>query len=248
MLLIANKTSKNYTGFKIPDAVGIVFVVASVISGTIGIVFNLVDSVRFYFFSFIGILMSFAGLIDDLLGDDSSKGFKGHIKSLHHWKLTTGGLKAITGIITAIIISIRFSDDLCNFLINILLAALIINLINLFDTRPGRAVKGFFSSLFLMILSGAFHFNEYLFIVIGVIIAYMPIDLKEKGMMGDTGANFLGVILAASIIQGINKVSIRFFILVIAFLLNIVSEKYSFTEIIAKNRVLSLIDKFGTEK
>ena len=67
MLLIANKTSKNYTGFKIPDAVGIVFVVASVISGTIGIVFNLVDSVRFYFFSFIGILMSFAGLIDDLL-------------------------------------------------------------------------------------------------------------------------------------------------------------------------------------
>lgn len=97
------------------------------------------------------------GMVDDLFGDTSARGFHGHLSALAHGRMTTGGLKllGIGGLSLAaalpLTISAFFDAPETGFLSRLpwlatwLLAALVIalsaNLVNLTDLRPGRALK-----------------------------------------------------------------------------------------------------------
>ena len=81
------------------------------------------------------------GVLDDLAGSGKRRGLKGHLGALAHGEVTTGSVKlaglAATGLAGGLLLGGRRSDVLIN-------AALIAggaNLLNLFDLRPGRAVK-----------------------------------------------------------------------------------------------------------
>ncbi|MDI3310205.1 MAG: UDP-N-acetylmuramyl pentapeptide phosphotransferase, partial [Thermoanaerobacterium sp.] len=130
----------NYKKILIPVCGGIAFVptifITAIISKFIGFSD---DMIQIFLVSII--LMSYVGLIDDLLGDRSVTGLKGHIKSLLNMKLTTGGLKAVVGIIVSFYISINISNRLADIIVNTLLISLFTNFLNLLDLRPGRACK-----------------------------------------------------------------------------------------------------------
>jgi hypothetical protein len=243
MLIEAGQVIANFQGIKIPGSMGIAVMLGTVAAVGMAIPFDLVEPLQALYVVFAGSLMGFAGLIDDLLGNNSSKGFKGHIKGLMKGKLTTGGLKAIIGFISAFIVSIQVSKTFYDIIANIFLISLVTNLINLLDTRPGRAIKGFILLTLLSLLLGTLTNIHY--IVLGALLAYLPLDLKARGMLGDTGANFIGMALGIGIVIAVKSFMVRFILLTIVFLLNLISEKYSFSKAIEGNRVLNFIDRLG---
>lgn len=232
----------NYKKILIPVCGGIAFVPTIFISSLIARLIGFYDSkTPIYLLSII--LMSYVGLIDDLLGDRSVTGLKGHIKSLLHLKLTTGGLKAITGLIVSLYISINLSSRIIDILVNTIVIALFTNFLNLLDLRPGRACKVFllFSIIFLVAGSES---PQILMIVLGSVMAFLPLDLKGKIMLGDTGSNILGLTLGISSVLLFNF-NVRLIIMIFLILVHFVTEKYSLTKIIEGNRFLNFLDMIG---
>lgn len=248
MLKGAGAVRCNYRGDQVPVSVGIVFIPA-MITGSFMIVMIYPEHKEIMLLGILAAaVMGFAGIIDDLLGTRSVLGFKGHMKSLLEGRLTTGGFKAIIGGIVAASISIYISKGPGEWVLNVLVITLFTNLLNLSDLRPGRAIKLFFV-LWLVSLIPVFY-REYRFLLyppIGGIIAYMPTDFRAKGMMGDVGSNVLGITVGLYYCL-ISSVYLRLAILVMLVLLQLVGEKYSFTAIIDRSRILSFIDGLGRGK
>ncbi|QSZ26493.1 UDP-N-acetylmuramyl pentapeptide phosphotransferase [Aceticella autotrophica] len=233
---------ENYKKDLVPACGGILFIPAIFLSfiviTTIGIKEN-----NIYLFMISIIIMSYIGLIDDLLGDRSVTGLKGHIRSMLHGKLTTGGLKAVMGFLVALYLSINISKNIINIIINTLIIALFTNFLNLLDLRPGRAGKVFIFLSFVFLIIGNAH-PIFLMIMLGIVIIYLPLDLKGKIMMGDAGSNVLGLTIGiASVI--IFSFKIRIIILILLILIHTLTEKYSLTKIIEKNKLLNYIDMIG---
>jgi ABC-type iron transport system FetAB permease component len=63
-------------------------------------------------------------------------------------------------------------------------------------------------------------------------------------MLGDSGANLLGIILGFPLIY-ILSFTQKTFLFVLFLLLNILAEIYSFSEIISQNRPLRFVDRLG---
>lgn len=234
---------ENYKKDLIPVCGGIIFIPTMILSVAILNVLGYKDNYVFLILLAV-IIMSYIGLLDDLLGDRSVTGLKGHLKMLLHGKLTTGGLKAIMGFLIAFIVSFNLNNNgIIDITINTLIIALFTNFINLLDLRPGRAGKVFFILSIIFLIYGKGN-PFYLLILLSIVIIYIPSDLKSSVMMGDTGSNVLGVSLgiASITIFGFN---IRIIILSLLILMHFVTEKYSLTKIIEKNRVLNYIDMLG---
>ena len=234
----------NYKGEKIPNAMGIVFVFSNVM--TIGTI-QLIDGFKsdFHIIYLLGLVfVGLIGLLDDLIGDKTIKGLRGHIKSFFQGKLTTGGIKAFFGLFIALVVSSYISNNFLDFILNGLIIGLFTNLINLFDLRPGRAIKVFIIiSAILLILK--FNYNNYIILSIyGILIPYASLDLKSKVMMGDTGANILGYTLGVYYTSNFELLS-RIIILILLVLFHIFAEKVSFSKVIDNNKILKYIDGIG---
>jgi len=126
-----------------------------------------------------------------------------------------------------------------------MLISLFTNLINLFDLRPGRASKVFLVLSVLLISTSLIKsYNYLLFSILGIVIAYIPYDLKAKVMMGDTGSNVLGITLGIYCAIT-HSFTIKLIYLGILIILHIISEFYSFSKIISNNKFLSFLDNLG---
>src|SRR5262249_29506865 len=84
------------------------------------------------------------GALDDLKGSGKRRGLRGHLGALAHGEVTTGAIK-IAGIGTAgaagALLLRRNGGSSLDCAINAGLIAGGANLLNLFDLRPGRAIK-----------------------------------------------------------------------------------------------------------
>lgn len=200
------------------------------------------------------LLMGFAGVLDDFLGSREASGLKGHFsRLLQRRELTTGALKALTGGVLAAYVLLPAGGMAITpafvllYLARILLVALATNFLNLLDLRPGRAAKGFIL-LSLLFLPFAWDKAEekFLFACLGMVLAYLPGDLKARYMMGDAGSNVLGFVaglLAVRLLPVAGEMALLVFLIFI----HLFTEKYSLTEIIAKNRLLNFLDMLGRE-
>lgn len=244
-LLESHCTELNYKKEKIPIGMGILFLFIQIFILFLYSLLFANDIKLVLPYSFCILLIGFAGFIDDVIGDKNIKGFKGHIRSLLRGRLTSGGLKAISGIIAAVVFSIIFFNSLFDILLNSLIIVLFTNFINLFDLRPGRSSKMFIlSALILILAKNLDRYDYFIFSIIGIVIAYLPFDIKGKTMMGDTGSNILGITL------GIYCVVTQVFLFKIGYLtllivLHLIAESCSFTNFISKNKVLKYLDDLG---
>ncbi len=81
------------------------------------------------------------GGYDDLAGSSSRRGFRGHLGALAHGEVTTGAVK-LGGIgATGLAASALLGGGPADVAVNAALIAGSANLLNLFDLRPGRAIK-----------------------------------------------------------------------------------------------------------
>jgi UDP-GlcNAc:undecaprenyl-phosphate/decaprenyl-phosphate GlcNAc-1-phosphate transferase len=189
------------------------------------------------------------GVLDDLAGSGRRRGLKGHLGALARGEVTTGSVKlaglAATGLAGGLLIGGRRSDVLVN-------AGLIAggaNLLNLFDLRPGRAVKVAALSAGLIAAGGAGGPDRSAGLAavaapLGAGLALLPEDLAERAMLGDAGANALGAMLGAAAAASLPR-SARAGLLAGIVALTVASEKVSFTKVIERTPALRKLDMLG---
>jgi UDP-N-acetylmuramyl pentapeptide phosphotransferase/UDP-N-acetylglucosamine-1-phosphate transferase len=191
--------------------------------------------------------LSLLGFVDDLAGDGSSRGFRGHVRELLRGRLTTGGLKLFGGGAVAMVAvtAVRPSSDVGMLLADAVLVALAANVGNLFDRAPGRTIK--VSSVAFVVLVVATRAAGELSataVVVGGALALLLDDLHERMMLGDTGANLLGGVLGLAVV-GTGAPAARLAVLGVLFLLNLVSEWVSFSAVIERVPPLRVLDRAG---
>lgn len=246
LLVESNVIRPNYKGEMIPVSMGIVFLPMLIINGII-VAFFTVDAISLlclFLFIFGMMAMFFAGIIDDTIGNRDVSGLKGHFKSLFKGKLTTGGFKALFGGFVGLIISVSISKDLVDIIVNTLIIALSTNLMNLFDLRPGRAIKVYLVIMITIFCTLTGYIKILPLLILPNVLAYFNFDLKAKAMMGDTGSNVLGISIGILMAFGYTFY-VRIGWLVFLVLIHLLTEKFSLTKIIEKNKVLNFIDRLG---
>ena len=246
LLIESNCIRPNYKGEMIPVSMGIVFLPMLIINGII-LAFFTVDFISLsclFIFIFGMMSMFFAGIIDDTIGNRDVSGLKGHFKSLFKGTLTTGGFKALFGGFVGLIISVSISKSISDIIVNTLVIALSTNLMNLFDLRPGRAIKVYLVIIITIIFTLSGYIQILPLLILPNVLSYFKFDLKAKAMMGDTGSNVLGISIGILMVLGYTA-KVRISWLVFLILMHILTEKFSLTKIIEKNKVLNFIDRLG---
>ena len=259
MLLNSNVIRPNYKNEMIPVGMGIVFLPMMIINSIIlgYITMNTIWAVgstsylnmntvwllclALYIFSMMA--MFFAGALDDLIGNRSVSGLKGHFKSLLKGELTTGGFKALFGGFVGLVVSVCISNDIVDIIVNTLIIALSTNLMNLFDLRPGRAIKAYLVIMIPIYITLTGYIKALPLLILPNVLAYFNTDLKARGMR-DTGSNVLGISIGVLMAFGYG-IKVRVAWLVFLVLMHLITEKFSLTKIIEKNKVLKFIDDLG---
>jgi len=248
MLYAANRqicSTANYRGKVIPAIGGIVFIPVLMAVVMLLILLGKGNTRSYIDFLALALAMGLAGVVDDLIGDKRVKGLKKHIKSTLSGKMTTGFLKASAGFLMACIVSLGISSSYIEFIVNVLIISLFANTLNLFDLRPGRAVKVFLAVSLLLIASAGSLAETLPLIMLSLsALLYINYDLKEICMLGDTGANILGISLGYYSAQ-LMSLNAKLPVLAALVILNIIAEKLSITELISRSSFFSYLDNWG---
>lgn len=196
------------------------------------------------------------GLLDDIVehrqratgGARIAKGLRGHLRALQEGRLTTGGAKML-GIPVLCVIAAAGAPRPRHALLDGALAAGTANLANLLDLRPGRALKVLLPAAALAALppattprSRSGRGTALTVLLVGA--AALPTDLREHGMLGDSGANSLGALIGTALARR-TALPVRCGLLAAVIALTIASEKISFSTVIAQNPVLDAVDHWG---
>jgi UDP-N-acetylmuramyl pentapeptide phosphotransferase/UDP-N-acetylglucosamine-1-phosphate transferase len=188
------------------------------------------------------------GAYDDLAGSASSRGFKGHLGALARGEVTSGAVKILgigaTGLAAAALAGsparTRAGRSL-DALLNGVLVAGSANLMNLFDLRPGRAIKvGLLAGTPLAAHPAG---GAVVAAPLGAAVALLPEDLGERAMLGDAGANALGALLGLAATR-LDR-GPRLAVLAALVGLNAASEFVSFTKVIRETPALNWLDMLG---
>lgn len=245
MLKTEESLETNYRGLEIPISTGIVFIYSQVFTMYLILLINDNFNKIIIIYLLLLVFMGTIGLLDDLAGNKDVKGFKGHIMLIFKRQLSTGGLKALTGLLLSISFAVIISNGFFELIVNTLIIALFTNTINLLDLRPGRGCKAFIIfGIILLITSKNSIYNHIIYCAFGFCAAFLPFDLREKTMMGDIGSNSLGITLGIFCVMT-NIFYYKIVYLLLLIIIHLVGEKYSITKIISNNRLLSLIDNLG---
>jgi len=185
------------------------------------------------------------GFVDDMLGSED-RGFRGHVQALSHGRLTSGMLKLIGGAAIALILAAQGGFVTGQRLVSdALLIALAANLGNLLDRAPGRLIKcSLLAYAPLAVVAGTGAVGVALAPVMGATTGLLPEDLRERLMLGDTGANVVGGVLGLAAVLECSRTA-RNVILVVLIALNLASELVSFSRVIDRTPPLRWFDRLG---
>jgi UDP-GlcNAc:undecaprenyl-phosphate/decaprenyl-phosphate GlcNAc-1-phosphate transferase len=211
------------------------------------------------------------GVLDDLRGSAGRRGLRGHLGALAHGEVTTGTVKLAGLAASGLGAALLEGGGPADVAINCGLIAGGANLLNLFDLRPGRAIKVAALSACLIAAGasggtggagpapggrggggrggggGPAGLAVGLAAVAapgGAALALLPEDLAERAMLGDAGANALGALLGAAAARSLPRRA-RLCLLAGIAALTVASEKVSFTKVIAASPPLNWLDMLG---
>lgn len=182
------------------------------------------------------------GLYDDLYGDSHARGLAGHVRALQAGQVTTGMIK-LAGLF---LIGVTAADDRDNRWMRLADAALLAgaaNLANLLDLRPGRAAKATLVAA-VPLAAGRGAGAALAAGVSAAAIVALPADLGEQTMLGDCGANALGAAVGWAMTRRLRPRQ-RLLGLLTVTALTALSERVSFTDVIARTPILRELDEWG---
>lgn len=186
------------------------------------------------------------GLYDDLAGDPTAKGFRGHLGALRAGRVTSGLVKVVVIVAGAAAAALILGEGRAGpqQLVDAGVVAGSANMANLLDLRPGRALKAVVAVSLPVAAAAGPAAGLLAAWPAGTAAGLLPADLRERTMLGDGGANALGsatgVALAAA--GGLVTSAVVLAALVLA---TAASEAVSFSALIERNPVLRRLDLLG---
>lgn len=186
------------------------------------------------------------GFYDDVRGRHGGGGFRGHFgRMLRERKISSGVLKAVGGIAASVLGAwmIRPAAPIVQILVDGAVIALMANLLNLLDLRPGRA--GW--SYLVLWLAATFLPEDRHILWLSTPLTFalavmLPADSRGRWIMGDAGSNVLGAAIGFTLVLH-TPPAVRLGVLAVLLAVHVVAEKYSLTRMIQRNRVLSYLDR-----
>ncbi|PPK90862.1 hypothetical protein CLV92_12238 [Kineococcus xinjiangensis] len=204
------------------------------------------------------------GAVDDLAErsgerDAGARGLRGHFAALRRGRVTTGAVKVLGLGVTGALVAATAAGPrgrggpALGRVLDVATGAAVVagcaNLLNLFDLRPGRALKVVLLASAALAhppaspeaaraaaaLAGA---------AAGAAAAALPADLAERSMLGDTGANALGALLGTVVLARCGARG-RLLVLGGVTALTLASERVSFSKVIAATPGLRELDALG---
>jgi hypothetical protein len=190
------------------------------------------------------------GAYDDLKGSGDRRGFRGHLGALLGGEVTSGAVKiagiGATGLAAGALAGgsqAAGGGSPADLLINTGLIAGGANLLNLFDLRPGRAIKVALAAGAALGVTSA-DGSAAAAAPVGAALSLLGEDLGERAMLGDAGANALGGMLGAAAAVALPRAA-RVTALAAIAGLTAASEVVSFTKVIEQTPPLRWLDMLG---
>ena len=192
-----------------------------------------------------GLAFALLGLVDDLTDDGDVRGFRGHLRALKGGRLTGGGVKLAGGALAGLLVASLAVEHRSVWLVLAggVVVASAANLANLLDLRPGRTAK-LFLLLWLAGAAAAPAAGAWSAGLAGAAAGVLPLELREEGMLGDTGANALGAVTGALIVASASPAVLLATAVLLAALQG-ASERVSFTRVIERTPWLRRLDELG---
>lgn len=189
------------------------------------------------------------GLLDDMLGRgatiDTPRGWRGHARAVAGGRLSTGAIKAAGAFGLAAFAVSGLGREWPGYLIDLALLLLTTNLFNLLDLRPGRVEKVLALLLAGICIGAATVFPlELLGAFAGPVLVGGWFSLRERGMLGDAGANLAGAIAGVTLIVALGDEA-RAIALVIVAALTVYGEFRSISATIDSFPPLRALDRLG---
>lgn len=188
------------------------------------------------------------GALDDLAGDSSSKGLRGHLGALARGEVTTGAVKIVgigaTGLVATALADRHTRQGFVSTLVGGAAVAGAANLANLLDLRPGRALKAtVLAGLPVLVPPGSAGAASAA-AAIGAAAGTLPDDLRGTSMLGDTGANAAGALVGLALVER-SGLRGRLALLAVTAGLTVLSERVSFSAVIDRTPLLRRLDRWG---
>jgi UDP-GlcNAc:undecaprenyl-phosphate GlcNAc-1-phosphate transferase len=240
---------ENYRGRLIASPLGIVVVAAALVAlGPLALAQQL--SHRTLLPADLGWISVFVlgvallGLVDDALAGPA-RGWRGNLAALRAGRIDTGALKAVGTLGLALFVMLGRAGDSGRFLLGAAVLSLSTNAFNLIDLRPGRAIKALvLLGAGLTIASGALRPLWALGLFAGPALVLGVYDLRERGMLGDTGANLLGALAGAWMVLTLS-LSGMIVALGLLVLFTVYGEFRSISALVERAPVLRHLDSIG---
>ncbi len=251
MLLAGGHTRENYRGRALPFPFG-VLVLAAALLALIPLTLLRVLASTDVFHPELAPIALYAlgvialGLLDDTLGARSSaRGWRGHGGALLRGELSTGVLKAVGSLGLALLATSMLGLSNARWLLAAAVLVLATNAFNLLDLRPGRAVKAFaLLGLGVGLGSGEARPLWSLGLFAAPALLAGIYDLRERAMLGDTGANLLGALAGLWLVLALSGAG-QLVALVLLLALTIYGELRSISEFVERTPGLRHLDSVG---
>ena len=244
-------TQVNYRGAPLPFPAGVAIAVAAVVAlAPLALVDELADDAGLGpdAGSAVTYVLGVAllGLLDDLVGTRSPlRGWRGHFAALRERRLSTGVAKAVGSLGLALFVLAGEGLGAGEYLLAVGVVVLATNLFNLLDLRPGRSAKA------LVLLGAGLTVGSLdldplwaLGLFVGPVLVLLPLDLRERGMLGDTGSNAIGAVAGLWLVLTLSTTGQAIALAVIA-AATVYGESRSISALIERTPLLRQLDSLG---
>jgi UDP-GlcNAc:undecaprenyl-phosphate/decaprenyl-phosphate GlcNAc-1-phosphate transferase len=193
------------------------------------------------------------GLVDDTLAEEgpgdgarpARRGWRGHGAAALRGELSTGALKAVGSLGLALFAMSYLSLSNGRWLLAAGVLVLATNLFNLLDLRPGRSTKAFVL-LGAGLTIGSMDLRPLW--ALGLFAAPALVagayDLRERAMLGDTGANLLGALAGLWLVLTLSGTG-QLIALGLLAAVTVLGELRSLSTLIERTPVLRELDSWG---
>jgi UDP-N-acetylmuramyl pentapeptide phosphotransferase/UDP-N-acetylglucosamine-1-phosphate transferase len=183
------------------------------------------------------------GLIDDVFAGPS-RGWRGHLAAVRARELSTGGVKAVGTLALALYVLSGRGYGAGEYLLAVALLTLTTNLFNLLDLRPGRCGKAFVLLGVGLIVAGEGGPFDALGVLVAPALVVSWFDLRERAMLGDTGANLIGGLAGLWLVLALGTTG-QAVALVVVLALTVYGEFRSLSALIEKTPLVRQLDSIG---
>ena len=243
-------TRENYRGAEVAFPAGIGIALAALLAlGPLAVVELLADEPALLLSGgaivfVVGVAL--LGLVDDIAGRaEAERGLRGHGRAVASGRLSTGALKAIGTVGLALYALAHPGIDAGEYVLAVAVLVLATHVFNLLDLRPGRSIK----ALLLLgagLTTGTLDVEplQALGLFLGPVIVLLPLDLRERGMLGDTGSSAIGAVAGLWLVASLDTTG-QLIALAAMVAAAVYGEFRSISALVEKTPLLRQLDSLG---